>query len=140
MNTIHKKIFVALMLLIVSCKISAEVTVIVNPDNDSKLDKKYISMLFLGKQKKFSNGKVAIPVDQTAGGGIRVEFLKKVVGKNESQWKSFWSRLIFTGKGIPPQILDSDAEVKKLVARNKDAIGFIDSASVDSTIKPVATF
>lgn len=140
MNTIHKKIFVASMLLMVSCKISAEVTVIVNPDNDSKFDKKHISMLFLGKQKKFSNGNAAIPIDQTEGGGIRVEFIKKVIGKNESQWKSFWSRLIFTGKGIPPKVLDSDAAVKELVARNKDAIGFIDSAGVDSTIKSVATF
>jgi hypothetical protein len=69
-----------------------------------------------------------------------VEFVSKVVDKDEAQMKSYWSRLIFTGKGVPPKVIESDAEVKDLVARNPDTIGFIDAASADATVKVVAKF
>ena len=118
----------------------AEVAVIVHPANDSSLQADDIAKLYLGKSKKFSNGQSAIALDRGEGTELRVKFLESTVGKDESQMKSYWSRLIFTGKGIPPKVVETDAEVKDLVSRNPDTIGYIDAGAVDDTVKVVATF
>lgn len=118
----------------------AEIAVIVNPANGDIISKDDISSLYLGKTKTFPGGKNAIPLDRTEGSPARVEFVSKVIDKDEAQMKAYWSRLIFTGKGVPPKIVESDTEVKEMVARNLDAIGFIDAAAVDSTVKVVSKF
>lgn len=129
------------VLLFSLCGISfAEVAVVVNPGNSNTLSQEDIQNIYLIKTKVFPNGKPAIPIDQTEGADIRVEFVSKVLDKNEQQLKSYWSRLIFTGRAAPPKILSSDAEVKELVNRNVDAIGFINTGSVDDSVKVVATF
>ena len=119
---------------------AAEVAVIVNPSNSASMSNEDVAKLYLGKTKKFTDGNNAVPLDRKEGSGIRVQFMEAVVGKDESQMKSYWSRLIFTGKGIPPKIIESDQEVKELVSRNPDIIGYIDASAVDDSVKVVATF
>jgi hypothetical protein len=46
---------------------------------------------------------------------------------------------MFTGKGQPPKVLASAAEVKKAVAADPQSVGYIDRADVDSTVKVVLT-
>lgn len=118
----------------------SEVAVVINPGNDAELDASEIAKIYLGKVKRFPNGNLAIPLDRSEGSEIRIKFLENTVGKDETKMKSYWSRLIFTGKGIPPKIVETDQEVKELVSRNPDIIGYIDSDSVDSTVKVIATF
>lgn len=118
----------------------AEVAVIVNPANADAITKDDIQKIYLAKTKTFPGGKTAIPVDQAEGSPVRVEFVTKVIEKDEAQMKSYWSRLIFTGKGVPPKVAANDAEVKDMVARNPDVIGFIDAAAADATVKVVAKF
>ena len=140
MKTTLRNLICSSILLAFSTLASAEVAVIVNPANGDAMTKEDIAKLYLAKTKTFPSGKTAIPVDRTEGSAIRVEFVSKVIDKDENQLKAYWSRLIFTGKGVPPKALDTDAEVKDLVARNKDAIGFIDAGAVDGTVKVVAKF
>lgn len=118
----------------------ADVAVIVNPANTDDISADDVQKIYLAKTKTFPNGKTAIPVDQTEGSAIRVEFLSKVIGKDEAQMKSYWTRLIFTGKGVPPNALPSDEQVKELVSRNVDAIGFIDAGSVDDSVRVIGRF
>lgn len=118
----------------------AEIAVIVNPGNNNALTKEEIASLYLAKNKTFADGKTAIPLDRTEGSPLRSEFISKVLNKDEAQMKAYWSRLIFTGKGVPPKVVTSDEELKDIVARNLDAIGFIDASAVDDTVKIVAKF
>ena len=118
----------------------ADVAVIIHPNNDAQLTTEDIAKIYLGKLKRFPNGNLAVPLDRTEGTDIRVKFLESTVGKDETKMKSYWSRLIFTGKGIPPKVVESDEEVRELVSRNPDIIGYIDANAVDNTVKVVATF
>lgn len=118
----------------------ADIAVVVNPANSNQLNTDQVAKIYLGKMKGYPDGKTAIPVDQTPGSPLRKDFLSKVVKKSESQYKSYWSSIIFTGKGVPPQILDSDKTVKELVSRNLDAIGFISASEVDASVKVVGSF
>tara|TARA_B110000211_G_scaffold234520_1_gene304569 strand:- start:12100 stop:12468 length:369 start_codon:yes stop_codon:yes gene_type:complete len=119
----------------------AETSVIVSASNpNSTMDQATISRIFLGKAKSFPDGSQALPVDQNTGSKTREAFNSTVLSKSDSQLKSYWSRLIFTGKGTPPKQAGTDAEIKALVANNPNIIGYVDSAAVDGTVKVVHKF
>lgn len=91
---------------------------------------------FLGKKKDLG-GVSVVPIDQGEGNAARNDFYANVVKKSEAQLKSYWSRLIFTGKGQAPQVVGGDAEVKNMVATNPNIIGYIDESAVDGSVKVV---
>jgi len=140
MKIIAKKMLCVSLLAILAGTAQAEIAVIVNPANADTITKEDISSLYLAKTKSFPGGKNAIPLDRPEGSATRVEFISKVIEKDETQMKAYWSRLIFTGKGVPPKVVETDAEIKEMVARNPDTIGFIDAAGADATVKVVAKF
>lgn len=130
-----------LLISLVSSLASAEVSVIVGANNpNSTMDQATVAKIFLGKAKSFPDGTQAVPVDQNEGAAARGSFNSTVLGKSDSQLKSYWSRLIFTGKGTPPKPSGDDAAVKALVANNPNIIGYIDSSAVDGTVKVVHKF
>lgn len=140
MKHFTKRLLCASLLSLLAGAAQAEIAVIVNPANADSLTKDDISALYLAKTKAFPSGKPAKTLDLPEGTPARVEFITKVVDKDEAQMKAYWARLIFTGKGVPAQVMENDAAVKAHVAKNADAIGFIDVISVDSTVKVVSTF
>ncbi len=118
----------------------AEVAVIVNPANVSDINEKMIKKIFLGKQKKFPNGQVVIPLNSQEGTASRDSFNKNIIGRSATQISSHWARLVFTGKGTQPQDLASDAEIIKTVSSNQGAISYVDAASVTGNVKVIAKF
>jgi hypothetical protein len=50
-----------------------------------------------------------------------------VADVDASQAKALWSKLVFTGKATMPKEVGSSAEVKKAVAANPKAMGYIES-------------
>ena len=118
---------------------SHAVTVIVHPSNSDTLDKKAVKKIFLGKTKKFPSGGQVIPIELKAGGS-RDAFLKGVVGKSESQFKAYWSKLIFTGKGQAPRTVESEAEIVDLISKNPNLIGYVSDGAVNDSVKSVGQF
>lgn len=134
---VTKFILSAVLTAGVSLSALAQTTVIVHPDNNSALDEKSVQRIFLGKEKKFSDGSESIPVNQVADSAVRADFDTNVLGRSSSQVSAYWSKLVFTGKGVPPKEVGSDAEVIELVSKNPSAIGYIDSASLTDAVKAV---
>lgn len=133
--------FCVSLLLLSSQLASAETAVIVSNNNaNTSIDGDVISRMFLGKTSKFPDGGQAVPIDQNDGTPARDAFNDSILGKNSSQLKAYWSRLIFTGKGTPPKQAGDDAAVKALVAANPNMIGYIDSSAVDDSVKVVHKF
>jgi ABC-type phosphate transport system substrate-binding protein len=91
--------------------------------------------LFLGKTDQLPGVGTALLLDQAEGSAVRELFYTKVAGKSGSQVKAAWSRLVFSGKATPPKELASSAEVKKMVAANPNAIGYIEKSAVDGSVK-----
>ncbi len=107
------------------------VAVIVNPKNSSAITQEQISGIFLGKTNELTG------LDLPDGNPVRDAFYHKVTGKDGAQLKAYWAKLVFTGKAQPLKELGSDAEVKKFVASNPTAIGYIDKSAVDGSVKVV---
>lgn len=113
----------------------AGLVVIVNPAGPDALSKSQVSKLYLGKSKKLPNGTKVKVLENANGSAERQAFHAAVTGKSESQLQAYWSRLVFTGKGKPPKALGSASLIKSQVAANSAAIGYIDEADVDGSVK-----
>lgn len=118
----------------------ADIAIIVNPNNTDVIEEKDINRLFLAKVRTFPSGKKATPIDQIEGTNARRDFLNNFLGKSEDQLRSYWARLIFTGRVIPPKTADNDEAVKQLVAQHPELIGYISSSSVDDSVRVIATY
>jgi ABC-type phosphate transport system substrate-binding protein len=62
-----------------------------------------------------------------------------VLDKDATQVKAIWSKLVFTGKASAPKEYATSAEVKKAVAADPSAIGYIEKSQVDDTVKVILT-
>ena len=141
MNKLISQLLIAASLVFVfSFQVFADIVVVVNPTNDTTLTNKEIKRIFLNKAKKFPNGATATPVNQATDTDITSHFNKEILKKSDHQLKAYWSKLIFTGKGKPPQEAADDTAVKSLLANDPSIIGYIDSSAVDSSVKVIATF
>lgn len=112
-----------------------EIVVIGNRTNNHPVDKALVMKIYTGGVKYWPDNSPVFPIDQAADNPVRTEFYLEVLGKDSSNMKALWTQNIFTGKALPPKVVDLDSEVKKVVAANKQAIGYIDAASVDGTVK-----
>ena len=128
------------LITLMTCNSYAEVVVIANKDMPtSSLSQDEINRIYLGKTKFLSNGVKVIPVDQQMGSAARDKFYTNVIKKSDTEVKSYWSRVIFTGQGYPPIQESDDRSVKELVAKNPNCIGYVDRAVVDNSIKVLYT-
>jgi ABC-type phosphate transport system substrate-binding protein len=113
---------------------AAEIAVIVNPKNPAtRMFSEQAAQFFIGKSTLFT------PVEHNEGSALRNEFNTKVLGKDSAQVKSIWSKLVFTGKGTAPKEYANSAEVKKAVAADPSAIGYIEKSAVDDSVKVILT-
>ena len=132
-----RKLFIVICLVVLSTSAFAELVVIVHPSNNSELNAKKVQRIFLGKEKKFSNGSPVMPFNQTTN-ALRGAFDSDVLGRSSTQVSAYWSKLVFTGKGIPPKELADDAAVIAAVAANAGAIGYVDSSAVTGDVKTIS--
>ncbi|MYM26264.1 hypothetical protein GTP46_26900 [Duganella sp. FT135W] len=131
--TIGKLLLAAGFYIAAAPAFATEIVVIVNPKNPAtRMFSEQAGQFFLGKSALFT------PVEHVDG-PLRNEFYKKVLDKDSTQVKAIWSKLVFTGKGAAPKELGSSAEVKKAVAADVSAIGYIEKSQVDDTVKVILT-
>lgn len=120
--------------------VDVKYVVIVHPSNVNVLSKKDIARIFLDKRNTFPDGKEAIPISYTAYTPISIRFADTFLSKSSSEAKAYWARLLFTGRGTPPREVEAIDEIKKIVSGSPNHIGYIDSASVDESVKVISDF
>lgn len=128
---LHRTLTIAAgLLLAAGTTLAADLVVIANAAV-GPLNKDQVADLFLGKSQAFT------PIDQVESSAVYAEFYKKATGRDLAQVKSTWSRVVFTGKGQAPKQLPDSAAVKKAVAADPKAVGYIEKAAVDGSVKVV---
>lgn len=114
------------------------IAIIVNVDSPAtQVSREELVNLFLGRVRQLDNGVHIVPLDQMEGSKTRVRFYDRVLDKSESQMNSYWSRLIFSGKGRPPYAVADDREVLELIAANRNMLGYVRASSVDAHVKVI---
>ena len=104
-------------MLVLSQSAFAEVAVIVNSANNNNIDAKLVKKIYLGKTKAFSDGGKVKVYTLPSSQNDTEYFRKKALKKSNSQFKSYWSKLAFTGKGTPATELDTAAEIIAAIKR-----------------------
>ena len=126
------RLIAGLVITLASYAAMADFVVVVNPKNPATgITKDQIAQCFLGATNAFS------PIDLPESSPIRTEFYKVVTEKEPSQVRSIWAKLVFTGKARPAKQMQTSEDVKKQVASDVNAIGYIEKSAVDASVKVV---
>jgi ABC-type phosphate transport system substrate-binding protein len=138
----RKILVAALGLFVLITALSADaagVKVVVHSSNAvDSLSKARIADLFLKRATRWENGRAVIPVDQTEKSDARAAFSKHVLDKEVPWVKSYWQKMIFSGRATPPAELSTDAQVLDFVRANPDSIGYVgEAATVAGSVKVV---
>lgn len=136
---VFKTIF-STILLVASFASLADISVIVNPANSDSFDAKTIKRIYLGKIKVFPNGEKVTVLTLEDNAPETEMFRESALNKSNSQFKSYWSKLAFTGKGTPPTEVASSADMINAIKADASSIGFVDSNAVTADVKVIATF
>lgn len=116
----------------------SDIAVIVHPDASvGAVTLQEAADVFLGKTREMRDGTMLIPLDQKKNPKVRSEFYLSAAKKTEAQLRAYWARQVFTGQGEPPRSVANDREVKQLVSKNPNMIGYIDADKVDGSVKAV---
>jgi hypothetical protein len=127
---IKSSALIALILAVVTVAgVRAEEIVVIVNLAAAPITKDQVADLYLGRTDAWT------PIDQAVASRIYVEFYKKVTGRDSAQIKAIWSQILFTNRGVPPKQLPDSAAVKKAVAANLKAVGYIEKSAVDASIK-----
>ena len=131
-NKILARAIAASIAVVGASAFAGDIVAIGNP-NAPALSKEQLADLYVGRNQSLTL--LDLPESSTT----RIEYYKKLTGKDPSQVKATWARLTFTGKGTPPKELPDGAAVKKAVAADPKAVGYIDKSEVDGTVKVLQT-
>ncbi|MGF1734035.1 hypothetical protein [Photobacterium satsumensis] len=78
------------------------------------LTKSKARMLYKGKTKKLNGSIKIVLVDLPEKSIHREEFYNMLLGKSITQMNGYWASLSFSGKGTPPEELNSD-DIKGII-------------------------
>nr|WP_320017154.1 substrate-binding domain-containing protein [uncultured Desulfobacter sp.] len=94
------------------------------------IDQADVKKIFLGKTKSWPDGN---PVEFVVlkSGDVHKNFLKSYVKKSASQFKTYWKKQVFTGKGKNPTSFGSENELLAYVTGKTGVIGYV-SAETDT--------
>jgi ABC-type phosphate transport system substrate-binding protein len=111
--------------------------VVVNASNSiPTITKTKVADLFLKRVTRWENGRAVTPVDLSEKSAVRGAFCKELLGKEVAWVKSYWQKMIFSGRATPPAELSSEAEVLDYIRNNADAIGYVsDTATLPAGVR-----
>ncbi len=137
MQFARKTILLIILLMLMTTILNAKIIIIINKGSDIKvLPKPAAKAIFMGELKSLKGIDelvVTIQSDTDSHSG----FLQEYIGSTSSDFKKHWEKMIYTGKAMEPEVMNSDQEVIDYVKANKGAIGYIDVKSLDDSVKAV---
>lgn len=118
--------------------LSADVTFIAHRAvGDAGLDKETLSKMLNGKVQKWADG-TPVKLVFLGSGELHEEMAKTFAGKSGSQFDNAWKKMLFTGQGVAPQAVSSEAEMIAAVARIPGALGYTaGSPNADVKVIPI---
>ncbi|MGA2437920.1 MAG: hypothetical protein ABSF57_05340 [Acidobacteriaceae bacterium] len=116
----------------------AQVVIIANPNvSVSSVSKSELRDIFIGASTSLKDSMQVTPV-LLKQGAVQNEFLSLYIGKSDSGFRAGWRSVLFSGQGMMPKTLDSEAAVVEYVAHTPGAIGYIGRSAPHEGVKVLA--
>ena len=90
------------------------------------LSRAELSAVFMRRTRSWRDGTEVRPVEPPSK-RVRELFSRTIHGKSVAYVTRYWHRVIFAGRGVPPEELSSDAAVIEYVKSHRGAIGYIET-------------
>jgi len=117
--------------------LAADIAVVVGPESPIReLDGRQVANIFLSKTNRFEDGSRAEPVE-LSDTDLKSRFYQLISGKTLSQINSYWTTLIFTGRGKPPASHESPAEIVQLLMSDPHAISYLPQDGIPEELRVV---
>ena len=113
-----------------------ELVVIVHPERKASLDIDELAQIYLKQRRRWPSGETIVPVNHESGSPVRAGFARAVLRQSPQQLVLYWNRQYFHGVQ-PPATLASDEAVKRFVASEKRAVGYIRANALDASVRAV---
>ena len=110
------------------------IAVIVHPSRRMSLSEEDVARIFLRKQRFWPDGSPIVPLNREAGSELRELFSQRVFDSSSEALAGYWNEQYFLGM-FPPATLSSTLAVKRYVAAEPNAIGYVESAAVDGSVR-----
>lgn len=104
--------------------------VIVNPRNPRKTaPREYVADAFLKRRTRWDDGETIRPVDLVASSTVRRRFSEDMLKRSVEAVRAYWQQRIFSGRGVPPPELKTDADVVEYVLKHRGGVGYVSGAA-----------
>ena len=110
--------------------------VIVHPSRADTPSREDVARIYLGRQRFWTDGSAIVALNLPAGAPLRERFSEALLHRDSAHLAAYWNEQYFHGI-LPPPVLSSTDAVKRYVASNPRAIGYIDATQVDDSIRAV---
>lgn len=104
------------------------------------VSREQLARLYLGSATVLADGSSAVLLDLPPTSPTRDQFYLKVTGKTAEQVAAGWARLAFSGKGARPEEVRDAAELKRRLAQDPKALGYLDIKELDDTVRVLIQF
>lgn len=127
--------WIAALIFILPMQVMAEVVVVVAQNSAiTSLSENQLRQLYLEGSGRIAGNSVKA-LDLPEGNQTRKEFYQAAVGKTPAQMKSYWARMIFTGRGVPPRMVSGDRAMQVMLENNPELVGYLPVNQVTSGLK-----
>ena len=126
--------------LLVGTDVAAQaIAVVVGRDSPVRtITRDELRDLYLRRQRLWSDGTAAIPVNLPAGTSLREAFSRAVLGRSSQELLAHWNARYFEGIR-PPAVVPSAAAVRAYLAAEPAAIAYLPLDGVDGTCRVLLT-
>jgi len=115
---------------------NGRLAVIVHPERRAGLTVDELAQIYLRRKQHWDDGETIVPLNLASGTALRAEFSQRVLRQSEARLADYWNRRYFDGL-MPPATLASTAAVRRYVAGDPRAIGYVPAAEVDRSVRVI---
>jgi hypothetical protein len=115
---------------------AARIAVVVHPDRSAPLTVDALMQIYLRRRRFWDDGTAITPLNLAAGTALRDRFTRLVLKQTDARLAEYWNRQYFYGV-LPPTALASTAAIRRYVASDRNAVGYLPVTEVDRTVRVV---
>jgi ABC-type phosphate transport system substrate-binding protein len=104
----------------------------------TKISREELRPIFQTKKDSWPDGSPARSFNLPESNAVRQEFDAAVLGLDPDRVARYWIDRKIRGGERPPQTAPSSALMVKLVSKTSGAVGYIEAAALDTSVKVVA--
>lgn len=112
------------------------IAVIVHPTRTAEISVDELAQIYLRRKQRWADGEIIVPLNLASGLPHRAQFTQRVLLQTEARLADYWNRRYFDGV-MPPATLASTAAVRRYVASDNRAIGYVPAGEVDATVRVI---